>query len=398
MKLTVVGAGYVGLANAAVLAQHHEVDLLDIDTEKIADIQAGISPIADLGLPQLLKDNRDRLRATTDYASAFKEAEFVIIATPTNYDEDLGGFDTSTVESVIEQVLSVQPNASLVIKSTVPVGFTEQQQEYVLSRKGEADILFSPEFLREGRATYDTLHPSRIIVGFSSCSPNGRKKAEEFAKLMREASHETIVATEIVRSSEAEAVKLFSNTYLAMRIAFFNELDSYAAARGLDSESIIRGVCLDSRIGDGYNNPSFGYGGYCLPKDTKQLLANYRDVPNSIITAVIEANKTRKDFIAERVLALEPTIVGIYRLTMKEGSDNYRSSSVQGVMKRIKAKGVKVIVYEPTLQDAEFFNSKVINDLAEFKQLADLIIANRCSSDLDDVQEKVYTRDIFHDG
>ncbi|MCL1880046.1 MAG: nucleotide sugar dehydrogenase [Actinomycetia bacterium] len=396
MRIVIAGAGYVGLANAVVLAQRHEVALVDIDAVKVEMINSGISPIADPDIPRLLQSCAGRLEAVVDHSAVYQGADFVIIATPTNYDETRGSFDTSSVEAVIWQVLAANPGVTIVIKSTVPVGFTEQQQEKVTGQGFGAHVLFSPEFLREGHAADGTIHPSRIIVGFPQGSQVGKARAEGFAQLMRDVASDGNVPIQVVAATEAEAVKLFSNTYLAMRVAFFNEMDSYAITKGLSSENIICGVCLDPRIGDGYNNPSFGYGGYCLPKDTKQLLANYQDVPSNMIAAVVEANRTRKDFISEQIIALRPGTVGIYRLTMKEGSDNYRSSSVQGIMKRIKAKGIEVIVYEPTMREEEFYHSRVVGDLAEFKRLSDLIVANRYSPDLDDVKAKVYSRDLYH--
>jgi len=385
MHIVVVGTGYVGLSNAVILARHHCVTAVDIDARRIAQIAAKQSPIADVELAHYLAHEQLNLTATVDADAAYADADYVVIATPTNYDVDSNHFDTSTVESVTAAALTVNPRARIVIKSTIPVGLTE----VLRTRHPEATILFSPEFLREGRALYDNLHPSRIIVGDRGGA--GR----EFAQLLLEGSLESDVPVLLTEATEAEAIKLFSNTYLALRVAYFNELDTYAASRGLNSAQIIDGVGLDPRIGSHYNNPSFGYGGYCLPKDTKQLLANYEDVPQNLIAAIVDANRTRKDFIAEDILARNPNTVGVYRLIMKEGSDNFRESAIQGIMKRIKAKGVPVIVYEPTLQDAEFFHSEVVGDLDDFKRRSDVIIANRSMAVLDDVSEKVYTRDIY---
>ena len=391
MRIAIAGTGYVGLSMAVLLAQHNTVTAVDIVPEKADLINRRISPIADSGIQEYLSTRPLDLTATTDGDSAYRNADLVLISTPTNYDPDQNYFDTSSVESVIRQVMAVNPSAAVVIRSTVPVGFTESAR----IKHGCRRLLFSPEFLREGRALYDNLYPSRIVVGVSQDDSQLRQTAEDFAALLREGAVKEDIPVRFMAPTEAEAVKLFANTYLALRVSYFNELDTYAQVRGLDTRAIIEGVCLDPRIGDQYNNPSFGYGGYCLPKDTKQLLANYRDVPQNIISAIVAANSTRKDFIAEQILARHPRIVGIYRLTMKAGSDNFRQSSIQGVMKRIKAKGVEVVVYEPALREDRFFNSRVIRDLDEFKRVSDVIVANRYSDDIRDVPDKVYTRDLY---
>ena len=391
MRIAIAGAGYVGLSMAVLLAQHNTVTAVDIVPEKADLINRRISPIADSEIQEYLSTRPLDLTATTDGDSAYRNADLVLISTPTNYDPDQNYFDTSSVESVIRQVMAVNPSAAVVIRSTVPVGFTESAR----IKHGCRRLLFSPEFLREGRALYDNLYPSRIVVGVSQDDSQLRRTAEDFAALLREGAVKEDIPVRFMAPTEAEAVKLFANTYLALRVSYFNELDTYAQVRGLDTRAIIEGVCLDPRIGDQYNNPSFGYGGYCLPKDTKQLLANYRDVPQNIISAIVAANSTRKDFIAEQILARHPRTVGIYRLTMKAGSDNFRQSSIQGVMKRIKAKGVEVVVYEPALREDRFFNSRVIRDLDEFKRVSDVIVANRYSDDIRDVPDKVYTRDLY---
>jgi len=390
MKIAVVGLGYVGMSLAVLLSQYNEVCALDISSDKVRLVNEKKTPIADTLIEQYLAEKELRLTATTNATAAFKDAAYIVIATPTDYNPNLNYFDTSSVDAIIMQANRLAPNSVVVIKSTVPVGFTEK-----LGSQGYKNILFSPEFLREGQALYDNLRPSRIIVGIPKGSELLRGTAEEFAELLKQAALSSEVPVLITESTEAEAVKLFSNSYLALRVAFFNELDSYAETRELDAKNIIEGVCLDSRIGNHYNNPSFGYGGYCLPKDTKQLLANYQNVPNNIIAAIVDANRTRKDFVAERILALNPKTVGIYRLAMKAGADNFRHSSVQGIMKRIKAKGVEVVVYEPLLQEDTFFNSKVIRDLEEFKRTSDVIVANRHSNDIADVIDKVYSRDLY---
>ncbi|YAL84086.1 nucleotide sugar dehydrogenase [Dermacoccaceae bacterium W4C1] len=385
MKIAVVGLGYVGLANAVILAQHHEVFALDVVAERVEAVNRGESPIVDAELSEYLATHELNLTATLDSAEAIGGADFVVISTPTNYDPERNFFDTSSVESVIADVERIAPDATVVVKSTVPVGFTER----VNAEHPEVDVVFSPEFLREGKALYDNLHPSRIVVGGESA------KAKVFADLLAEGSLETDVPVVLTGAREAEAIKLFANTYLAMRVAYFNELDTYAVLHGIDSRAVIEGVGYDPRIGSHYNNPSFGYGGYCLPKDTKQLLANYEDVPQTLIQAIVDSNTTRKDFIADDILRRQPKVVGLYRLVMKEGSDNFRESSIQGVMKRLKAKGVEVLVYEPTLTDAQFFHSEVVGDLADFTERADVIVANRKAPELSQVAEKVYTRDLY---
>ena len=391
MKIAVAGTGYVGLSNAILLAQNNEVYAVDIMQQKVSMINEKKSPIVDKEIQEYLSSKKLNLTATTDGESVYKDADFIIISTPTNYDPVKNFFDTSSIDAVMELVKKSGSKATVVIKSTVPVGYTEG----LIEKTGYTNMIFSPEFLREGHALYDNLYPSRIVVSYPKNSPELLSKDEQFAKLLQQGSIKKDVQILHPNCTEAEAIKLFANTYLALRVAYFNELDTYAEVRGLDTKQIIQGVCLDPRIGDFYNNPSFGYGGYCLPKDTKQLRANFSDVPENLISAIVESNTTRKDFVADQIIAKNPKTVGVFRLTMKANSDNFRQSSIQGVMKRIKAKGINVVIYEPTYKEADFFNSKVIQNLDEFKKISDVILANRMSEELSDVKDKVYTRDLY---